>query len=50
MHTKQAYPVREIACFAMQVLVDTSVWIDHLRRGDPELVAADELLIPLKGA
>ena len=23
----------------MQVLVDTSVWIDHLHRGDPELVA-----------
>jgi predicted nucleic acid-binding protein len=25
--------------FAMQVLVDTSVWIDHLHRSDPELVA-----------
>ena len=23
----------------MQVLVDTSVWIDHLHRGNPELVA-----------
>ena len=23
----------------MQVLVDTSVWIDHLHRTDPELVA-----------
>jgi predicted nucleic acid-binding protein len=23
----------------MQVLVDTSVWIDHLHRSDPELVA-----------
>jgi predicted nucleic acid-binding protein len=23
----------------MQVLVDTSVWIDHLHRADPELVA-----------